>query len=60
MMEELLLDFAILACLLLVAVGAGLIYVPAGLIVGGLLGLAVVHTMLKGVARDRSTDSPGA
>jgi membrane-bound ClpP family serine protease len=59
-MEELLLDALIVACVLLIAVGAGLIFMPAGLITGGALGLVVVLNMLKGVARDRSTNSPGA
>lgn len=58
-MEEIVLDGLLVACIALVAVGAGLIYMPAGLIVGGLLGLATVLVTLKGVARVRSTDRPG-
>jgi hypothetical protein len=56
---DLVLDALLVACVLAVAVGAGLIYVPAGLIVGGALGAAATLYYAKGLARDRSPDSPG-
>jgi hypothetical protein len=39
-MADLLIDILFVACVALVAVGAGLVYLPAGLITGGVLGAA--------------------
>ena len=50
-----LLDIALVACVALVAIGAGLIYLPAGLIVGGLLG-ALVASVAAGVVAPRRED----
>lgn len=58
-MADLLLDLILVSCIGLVAVGAGLIYMPAGLIAGGLLGLVALLIYLKGAARDRTADRPG-
>lgn len=58
-MADFLPDLVLVVCIALVAVGAGLIFVPAGLITGGLLGLVALLIYLKGAARDRSPDRPG-
>lgn len=55
-MSDLILIFGVLA----VAVGAGLVFMPAGLIVGGLLAIAGVIHYEKGSESDRTTDRPGA
>jgi len=54
------LDVVLIGCLVLVAVGAGLIFMPAGLIVGGLLGAATVLFYVRGLDLDRTPDRPGA
>lgn len=58
-MADLLPDLILVTCIGMVAVGAGLVYMPAGLIAGGLLGLVALLIYLKGAARDRSPDRPG-
>jgi hypothetical protein len=58
-MTDLLLDAILVASIGLVAFGAGLIYVPAGLIVAGLLGFWATLYYVRGLARDRSPDRPG-
>lgn len=40
-----------IACLAAIAVGAGLIFLPAGLIVGGTLGAAAVVVAQRGAVR---------
>jgi hypothetical protein len=57
---DLILDALLVVCVLAVAVGAGLIYVPAGLIVGGVLGGSATLYYARGLARDRSPDRPRA
>jgi hypothetical protein len=57
--SDLLLDAVLIGCIGLVAVGAGLIYLPAGLIVAGLLGFWATLNYVKGAARDRQADRPG-
>lgn len=59
-MTDVLLDLIFVVCVALVAVGAGLIFMPAGLIVGGLFGAAGSLYYARGGAGDRSPDSPGA
>lgn len=59
-MTDALLDLVLIGCIGLVAVGAGLIFLPAGLIVAGLLGFWATLYYVKGLARDRSPDSPGS
>jgi hypothetical protein len=41
-------DLLLIACLAAVAIGAGLVYLPAGLIVGGLLGAGTVLAEMRG------------
>lgn len=47
-MSELLLDIIYMAGVAAVAVGAGLIYLPAGLIVGGALAIVSVYLFVRG------------
>lgn len=58
-MVDLVLDALLVVCVLAVAVGAALIFAPAGLIVGGLLGGVASLYYARGLARDRSPDRSG-
>lgn len=60
MMADLILDALLVVCVLAVAAGAALIYLPAGLIVGGVIGGSATLYYARGLARDRSPDSPRA
>lgn len=53
MLETILLSVLFLAALAAIAVGAGMIYLPAGLIVGGALALATVGALARGGTPDR-------
>ena len=59
-MSDLLPDLILVVCIGLVAVGAGLIFMPAGLIVAGVLGGSATLYYVKGLARDSSPDRPGS
>lgn len=60
MIADLVLDAFLVACVLCIAVGVGLIFVPAGLIAFGFIGGAGTLYYVKGSARDRSPNRPGA
>lgn len=51
-------DLVLIACIALVSAGAGLIFLPAGLIAAGLLGGAATILYARG-SRDRAPDRPG-
>lgn len=51
-------DLILILGALLVSVGAGLVFMPAGLIVGGLLAIAGVIFYERGPS-DRQADRPG-
>lgn len=51
-------DLILICGVLCVAVGAGLVFMPAGLIVGGLLAVAGVIFYERGPS-DRQADRPG-
>jgi hypothetical protein len=53
-------DAVLILGVLAVAVGAGLVFMPAGLIVGGLLAIAGVIFYEKGTESDHEADRPGA
>ncbi len=48
MLRYLLTLLALLACLLLIAAGVALVYLPAGLISAGLMGLGLTHLAASG------------
>lgn len=53
LLPELILAITAVVSLALIAVGVGLVFVPAGLVVAGVLGLAGTYAAARGVQRMR-------